>query len=142
METVFVEAVQSLASPGNWGKFCVARFTGEEWAHRSVIDTAVSSPLLRQCGWGRRPEHIWVMDLQTGEAAYFRPGGSARADLNRHRVWVCVLFEEFLNWLYQQDLTDLSALPPVVELPAAEFGFYGCRRPGPHLPLLPVRAGR
>jgi hypothetical protein len=44
---------------------------------------------------------------------------------------VCPLFEPFLEWLYEQDLTDLSTLPRRVELPDAEFSFTGYRRPGP-----------
>lgn len=74
---------------------------------------------------------MWVLDLQTGEGAFFRPGGYAAADLEKHRVWVCPLFEPFLEWLYRQDLTDLGQLPRLVELPDAEFAMRGYRRAGP-----------
>lgn len=136
----------------NWGKFAVARFE-DEWRWRSglaevarrITDEELGDnvweevndhnparhlrPLLAQLGWGR--EHTWVFDLQTGEAALFRPGGLARADLQRHAIWVCPLFEPFLTWLYTQDLADLSKLPHVVELPEAPAELYGYRRPGP-----------
>ena len=72
-----------------------------------------------------------MLDLQTCEGAAFSPGGLVSADLNKHRVWVCPLYEPFLNWLYKQDTTDLSALPAHVDLPDAEFQMSGYRRPGP-----------
>jgi hypothetical protein len=43
------------------------------------------------------------------------------------------MFEPFLEWLYAQDLSDLGALPRLVELPDAEFSFSGYRRSGPAL---------
>jgi len=111
---------------GNHGKFLVGRFTREEWARRSAVDNFL---LLGGRGWSE--DHILVLDLQTGEGAIFKPGGLARADLTKHRVWVCPLFEPFLEWLYQQDLTDLSKLPRLVEFPNAEFALHGYRRTGP-----------
>ena len=84
--------------------------------------------LLRMCGWS--DQHLWVCDLQTGEGAFFRPGGLAGADLAKRQIWVCPMFEPFLTWLYQQDLTDLKALPDYVELPDAPFGRSGYRRRG------------
>lgn len=111
----------------NWGKFAVGR-PHEEWAWRSEIDDS-GLRLLSQLGWSH--QHIWVWDLQTGEGAMFRPGGFAPADLNKHKIWVCPMFEPFLTWLYQQDLDDLGALPRVVELPDAPFDYAGYRRPGP-----------
>jgi hypothetical protein len=126
MKTKFIEATNG--SMANWGKFMVARFGPEEWARRSAIVEA-SWPLLRTVGW--TGEHVLVVDLQTGEGAIFRPGGSAHADLEKHRVWVCPLFEPFLTWLYAQDLSDLDALPAHVDLPEAEFAMQGYRRAGP-----------
>jgi hypothetical protein len=129
VETVIVEVTQDAASGFNWGKFCVARFD-TEWERRSGLPHNSSAPLLAQCGWD--DSFLWVLDLQTGEGAYFRPGGSAHADLLRHRVWVCPMFQPFLEWLYAQgDLSDLSVLPPVVEIPGAPGALYGYRRPGP-----------
>jgi hypothetical protein len=126
MQTRLIEATQGEGGP-NWGKFCVARFDSE-WAQPSSVGIPDSS-LLRRCGWG--PGHLWVLDCQTGEGAFFKPGGWAAADLNKHRIWVCPLFEPFLDWLYGQDLSDLDALPGVVELPGAPFALSGYRRPGP-----------
>lgn len=110
----------------NWGKFMVARFDAE-WRRGSEV-SELNAPLLGQIGW--TPDHIVVFDLQTGEGAIFRPGGYAVADLDKHMMWVCPLFQPFLEWVYKQDLTDLSKLPNCIELPA-EFEFFGYRRGGP-----------
>lgn len=110
----------------NWGKFMVMRFD-TEWQRKSMMSSS-QMPLLRQLGW--TPEHIWVLDLQTGEGVYVRPDGMASADLNKHKVWVCPMFEPFLAWLYAQDLTDLGSLPEVLNLPDAEFALHGYRRSG------------
>lgn len=119
----------------NYGKFMLARFEEHEWAHRSHLAdvSAVPDSLSRQSvigarGWSQH--HLWVMDLQTGEGALFLPGGSAKADLDKHRIWVCPMFEPFLEWVYRQDLSDLSALPHAVTL-VGESALYGYRRPGP-----------
>jgi hypothetical protein len=42
------------------------------------------------------------------------------------------LFEPFLNWLYQQDLTDLEKLPALVEFTFEEAppALHGYRREG------------
>lgn len=125
MITKFIEA--SHGGGGNWGKFCVARWIAEEWARRSELPED-GMPLLPGRGW--TADHVWVFDLQTGEAACFRPGGYAAADLTKHRIWVCPLFEPFLHWLYTQDLSELDALPGYIELPEADFALAGYRRPG------------
>lgn len=123
METKFIE----VTSPsGNWGKFALLRFD-QEWSVPSQISEC-SFSLLRNLGW--TPEHIWVLDLQTGEGAFFRPGGLASADLGKHAIWVCPLYEGFLTWLYLQDLSDLDHLPEWVNLDAP-FAMSGYRRPGP-----------
>jgi hypothetical protein len=131
MESAFVEATQCAAGGFvNWGKFAVMRFTAEEWARPSGVGTA-EAPLLAQVGWGG--EHVLVLDLQTGEGAVMRPGGYARADLEKHRVWVCPMFEPFLEWLWAEARAgrDPLDLPAVVELPEAEFAMSGYRREGP-----------
>jgi hypothetical protein len=132
VRTKIIEAVQSKAARGNWGKFMVM-VPDEEWAYRSRVGTQFGGPLLSACGWSGG--HVWVLDLQTGEGAFFRPGGWAKADLEKHRVWVCPLYEPFLEWLYaryrENPRLDIGDLPDVVELPGAEFAFAGCRRPGP-----------
>lgn len=136
MITKIIEAVQCKDSPGNWGKFIVMRLS-DEWKVTSEVNRQFCEkagvdpgqrPLLSVIGWSQ--DLILVFDLQTGEGAFFKPGGLASADLNKHRIWVCPLFEPFLSWLYTQDLADLSTLPNLVELPNAEFDFRGYRRPG------------
>ena len=72
---------------------------------------------------------LGVVGLPAG--AVFAPGGSPSHDLQKHRIWVCPMYEPFLNWLYKQDLTDLDKLPAMVNLKDAEFVLYGHRRPGP-----------
>jgi hypothetical protein len=124
MKTRIIEATnQNL----NWGKFLVGRFDRELLVPSALI-SALPLPLLDQIGWN--PRSVWVLDLQTCEGAAFTPTGVAKADLDKHRIWVCPLFEPFLEWLYQQDLTDIDALPALVELPHAEFAMRGYRREG------------
>jgi hypothetical protein len=126
----------------NWGKFLVARFDADEWEYRSQIDKMSNSTgilpirLLRSLGWG--PDHFLFLDLQTGEGAMFRVGGLARADLNKHCVWVCPMAEPALAWLLRQDLSDLDALPALVELTEAEApsAMHGYRRPGEQEPFV------
>ena len=132
MKTYQFEARQDPGGMCNWGKFLVG-VPDTEWQWRSEVDSG--RPLLRAIGW--EPGYIWVLDLQTGEGCFVRPGGCAHADLGKHRVWVCPLFEPWLAWLYEQlgdrgdDLAAaLEALPRLVDLPDAEFAFYGYRRPG------------
>jgi hypothetical protein len=160
VKTKFIEVTNG---PMNWGKFAVCWFELHEWLLRSEIpmpaleqddpiDTLVAKlvveklgvevgeepppetprpRLLTACGW--TPKHVWVLDLQTGEGAFFAPGGLASADLEKHRVWVCPMFEPFLTWLYKQDLSDLDALPGLVNFTQEEapFAMSGYRRPGP-----------
>jgi hypothetical protein len=137
MKTKFIEAMH-VNGDGNWGKFMVARFEEREWNRHSEVlcdeypaqAGSVGTYLLGSIGWSRRD--IVVFDLQTGEGARFRASGSASADLNKHKVWVCPLFEPFLSWLYKQDLTDLDKLPAKVEFTEkeAEFALAGYRRKG------------
>lgn len=126
MKTKIIECTNG---PLNWGKFMLMR-PDTEWRYRSAVSGS-TSPLLREIGWG--PDHLWALDLQTGEGAFFLPGKNRRAkyELDKHRIWVCPLFEPFLQWVYEQDLTDLDALPALVDLPEAAFAFRGYRRSGP-----------
>lgn len=116
----------------NWGKFAVGTFEGDELAYRSQLDATmgVQSRLIQGRGWG--PEHRLVLDLQTGEAAIFRHGGHAPADMNKRRIWTCPMFEPFLTWLYRQPLASLDDLPGLVEFTEAEApsAMQGYRRPG------------
>lgn len=88
LKTRIVEATNGF----NWGKFMVMQFEDDEWTAHSAITTDVG-PLLPRLGWTKG--HVWVLDLQTGEGALFRHGGSAIQDLNKHKIWVCPLFEPF-----------------------------------------------
>lgn len=112
----------------NHGKFMVAQFDGEDLAEPQEVWVEIRPRLLRGRGWG--PEHLLVLDLETGEGAMFGPGGNAHADLNKHKIWVCPMFEAFLTWLYEQDRSDLNALPRVIELVDAPRAVAGYRRPG------------
>jgi hypothetical protein len=123
----------------NYGKFGVGLFTAQEWQRRSRLPGWTDRPLLASLGWSHT--HLWVLDLQTGEGGIFEPTGLARADLDKHDIWVCPLFEPFLTWLYghhrsqDADLADWHAtLPEFVELPDAPSALYGYRRHGrrPH----------
>lgn len=94
MRTRIIEA--TTGPTGNHGKFLLGAFDAE-WRWRSVLKSD-AQPLLMHEGWSI--EHLLVTDLATGEGALFRLGGFAPADLNKHRIWVCPLFEPFLTWLY------------------------------------------
>jgi hypothetical protein len=115
----------------NWGKFLVGRFSVEEWAVNSRID---HFPVIAGRGWSHK--HIFVMDLQTGEGAMFIPNiafpEAAKVDLDKHKIWVCPMFEPFLKWLYAQDLQDLTKLPSLVEFTMEEAppSMTGYRREG------------
>lgn len=127
MQTKFIEATQPTHQ--NCGKFMLGRFDHDEWQRRSEIG---GGGMLHERGWSEH--HILVLDLQTGEGAMFYPGGLAKSDLEKHQIWVCPMFEPFLEWLYKQDLSDLNALPAQVEI-EAPFSMRGYRRPGKsHMP--------
>ena len=111
----------------NWGKFLLGAFD-TEWEYKSAID---GNSIIGGRGWTR--DHLLVLDLQTGEGAMFRLGGLAKADLDKHRVWVCPMYEPFLTWLYKQP--DPFEIPAHVDLPDAEFAMAGYRRPGPDIEL-------
>lgn len=129
MKTVFIEVTNEF----NWGKFLVGKFSDEEWNRTSSMDGTQNSHLLNAIGWTR--DHIWVCDLQTGEGACFKHGGYPKADLDKHKIWVCPMFEPFLAWLYKQDISDIDLLPRRVDFTKEETkehtAMYGYRRPGP-----------
>ncbi len=127
MKTKIIEVTNG---PRNWGKMMVCRFDGE-WSHDSRIYP--SAKLLGGvCGW--TSQHLLLVDLQTGEGAIFKHGGMPAHDLQKHKIWVCPMYEPFLGWLYKQDISDLEKLPDTVDLPEAEFQMSGYRRPGPETP--------
>jgi len=122
MQTHFIELTNDKK---NWGKFLLIRFDNE-YEYKSQI---TNNSLLREVGWN--PRNIIIFDLQTGEGARFTPPGCAKADLEKHQIWVCPMFEPFLNWLYEQNVTKLTELPSMLNIPSAEFAISGYRRPGP-----------
>lgn len=122
MKTKLVEVTNG---PQNFGKFMLGQFDHAELQRQSLIDHV---SLVRGRGWDPQ-KHLLVLDLQTGEGAIFLIGGSAKHDLDKHKIWVCPLYEPFLVWLYQQP--DPMAIPDHVDLPDAPFAFSGYRRPGP-----------
>lgn len=124
MRTRIIEATNGF----NWGKFLLGQLD-VEWKLRSAMVDAGEAPLLRQVGMA--PDQLLVVDLQTCEGALFsaRPSGHPSSDLHKHQIWVCPMFEPFLSWLYQQDVSDLDALPSLVEVDAPS-AFAGYRRPG------------
>ena len=135
MRTHIIEATNG---ERNWGKFMLGQFTSEEWLRRSAVDTDTHTPLLQAVGWSPDSGYMLVLDLQTGEGAMFRLGGLASADLQKHKVWVCPLFEPFLEWLYASYRAATVAgerhwwesLPQHVDLPDAPFALHGYRREG------------
>lgn len=148
MITRFIEAVSTHEGAyGNHGKFMLALFDEEEWARRSQVEPPVDDwrsdligrTQLAQRGWSQ--DHMLVFDLQTGEGALFRVGGHPRADLDKHAIWVCPLFEPFLTWLYDRWTDDvrtvgadrlssfMKRLPDVVTFDQP-VEFAGYRRPG------------
>lgn len=124
----------------NHGKFMVRLFEHDEYNYMSRI--APEYLLRRFCNYPRAT--IWVDDLYTGEGCRFafpsyrikenreQRAAHVKESLNRHRIWVCPMFEPFVTWLLGQDLSDLSCLPDVVDsLPDDACSFWGYRRPGP-----------
>lgn len=142
MNVHFIEATQAEFNL-NHGKFMLGRFTPEEARTYSALPD-YQGELLWRCGGLRnmRPGMTLVMDLQTGEGASFSlvdrhndPQGTATYDLNKHKIWVCPMFEPFLGWLYGQTQlaeseTAMLELPRYVEIPTLEGALAGYRRPG------------
>jgi hypothetical protein len=123
----------------NHGKFMLARLDAAELRARSALPGYEESSLWHLGGLRAFNKHTTlVFDLQTGEGATFTLArhGSPSADLTKHKIWVCPMFEPFLHWLYAQGLDhgagDIAALPRFVELSMADgAAFQGYRRPGP-----------
>ncbi|MET0698968.1 MAG: hypothetical protein ABWY93_04830 [Mycobacterium sp.] len=138
MKQHFIEA----SNGPNHGKFLILVYDVDDWDQRTALPGYEHRRLLPSLGWSRH--FLWLLDLQTGEGATFSPGGLARADLQKHRIWVCPLYEPLLEWLYVQhreyvgdrdyglyNFEWVKGLPSFVELPDAPFDFAGYRRPGP-----------
>lgn len=123
MKTKIIEAT---SPAGNFGKFLLGQLEPRE-LRRPFYTLGGQEYVSRVWGAG----HIFVLDLATGEGAMFLHGGLASADLDKHRVWVCPLFEPFLEWLYTKDISaGIEALPELVSL-VAPLALAGYRRPGP-----------
>lgn len=137
---MLTKIIEATNEEQNWGKFILGRFSKDEWDVLSQVDMR---SVLGGRGWSRGC--LLVLDLQTGEGCVFEPHGLASADLNKHQIWVCPLFEPFLNWLYKQKIETIAqfeALPPLVNftLEEARFEFRGYRRPGPDPTDIAVQA--
>ena len=147
MKTIFIEATD--ASQFNWGKFMVGRMDADEMSRLSAMQIAYAAkqtneeekafqermarkPLLYQIGFD--PKAVYVFDLQTCEGSFFSPSQKhpkcATFDLEKHKIWVCPMFEPFLTWLYGQDLSDLEKLPRLVDLGDVPIAMAGYRREG------------
>lgn len=132
MKTKIIEATNG---PANWGRFLLGVLTEEEWARLPAAPGCdFGRPVLREAGWGKHDPDVLVLDLVTREGAvfYVNKQGVPSSDLNKHRVWVCPLFEPFLGWLYTQPREQVMALalPDHVDLADAPFDSHGYRRPG------------
>lgn len=131
MKSTIVEVTNG---PLNWGKFLVAVFDVAEWTRHSAVlaeEGHAARPLLRSIGYSDSHLHVWVLDLQTREGACFivHDHALARLDLNNHKIWVCPMFEPFLEWLYK-NYKGIDELPTHVDLPDAPFAMHGYRREG------------
>lgn len=130
MKIHFIEATQG--EEFNWGKFLLCQFEDEDWKYTSKlpltsIQVLIARSLLEVRGWDHKD--IIVFDLETAEGARFKPGhGLAKADLDKHKIWVCPMFEPFLEWLYQQDTTDITSLPEFIQLDTNIAAVAGYRR--------------
>lgn len=131
----FVEVTHG-TEMGNWGKFQLLQLQIEDVTYQSEVHKQMgeSAPLLRQIGFQRN--YIWFLDLQTLEGvAMPPPNGDAATHvkyyLDKHQIWVCLLYEPFVSWFWQQGFKSIKECPPLVELPDAPGGLHGYRRGGP-----------
>ncbi len=122
----------------NFGKFAVGRFEPDELSRLSLVDATMGMQIRLIAGRGWGPDHFLMFDLQTGEGAFFRHGGLARADLNKHHIHVCPMFLPTLEHLYRVPLAEFDSLPPLLELTEAEApsSMYGYRRTGVQEPFV------
>jgi hypothetical protein len=140
MDTCFVEATNGF----NHGKFMVGRLTAEEAQATSNLPGLEGEWLFHNSGGRRRftPDRTLIVDLQTGEGCEFsleRHGlphaEQASWELNdRHKIWVCPLFEPFVRWLAvwasEHENWTIGQIPNLIDLKDAKFAFAGHRREG------------
>jgi len=140
MRTHIIEATNGEL---NWGKFMVGVMDTQDWRRMPMTPGCDQGmPLLQARRWD--VTDIWVMDLETREGAVFRlANGDPSGALNKHQIWVCPLFEPFVNWLFTQPHEQILmlALPDWVDLPDAVFAFKGHRRPGPMVTMAAIDSG-
>jgi hypothetical protein len=93
---MITKIIEATNGPLNWGKFMLGRFDEAEWSRKPKAPGCEGErPLLIGRGWC--PQHILVLDLQTGEGAVFLPGGMAAVDLHKHQIWVVLCTSRFWN---------------------------------------------
>lgn len=120
-----VKFVETTNGPQNWGKFAVLRFDDDDWKQKSAVD---GRPLLAGRGWGR--DHVMVVDLQTGEGAFFFAGGIHKSDLDKHAIWVCPMYEATLRHVCDGE-HDPMKTEDHLDFPDEPFEYAGYRRQGP-----------
>lgn len=137
MITHFIEATNFYDGGCNWGKFLITAFDGYDWLVPAV---EAEGPLLAALPgkerWNPETSAI-VFDLQTGEGARFDLRGDPISQLERHKIWVCPMFEPFLVWLFAlvqarppgPERFRINNLPTVAKFPA-HSALAGYRRPG------------
>lgn len=112
MKTRIFEATNGAA----YGKFLVGRFD-EEWKYTPQIEPDYSHQrLLHREGWG--PKHFMLLDLSSpgnGSIFHHNPLGMAENDVEKRGLPFCLLYTEFLQWIYQQKLEEFDEWPAVVE---------------------------
>jgi hypothetical protein len=127
----------------NWGRFWLGIPDADEWGHKSAVEKGMgldgeahARSVLHTAGWSLLSHTFVLFDLVTCEGAAFNPGGSASADLAKHQIWVCPMYEPFLVWLYEHAPRDgeslaLDEIPGLVDLGKVGGALYGYRRGGP-----------
>ncbi len=133
MKTHFIEATQR--DDFNWGKFLLCQYEPADWAHPvhlPISKSLASQPQSLLRSRMRDPDGIWCLDIETNEGAYLRWGPRMHLDLNdKHQVWVCPMYEPFLEWLgSQHELGDITMLPHFLRLDTDFGAVAGYRRSG------------
>jgi hypothetical protein len=122
--TKIIEVTQG--SEFNWGKFMLGQFDVEWLRHSKLPGNDLAMPLLAQRGWS--PRHMVVLDLETGEGAFFTMSHPRWQLDNKHQVWVCPMMGPFLDWLGEQSFETVEDLPDYVTLDTDESAMAGYRR--------------